>query len=119
MMSRLMNGRFILGALAAVTLITVFGVMRKPRQLGAITATTYSDDERLPINQRLKTVPVTAKQKANIILMDQIAKRGYWSESDDSYEKMTAREREQVNDQMEKQATRLAKVLGYTKAWSG
>lgn len=87
--------------------------------LGEITAARYIEDESLPVSERLKTVRVTAKQKANEILMDRIATRSYWSERDDAaYDRMTERERTQVNDQLEKQANRLAKLLGYSQAWS-
>jgi lysophospholipase L1-like esterase/GNAT superfamily N-acetyltransferase len=89
------------------------------RGLGVITYTKYTDDDSIPFSERLKDVKVTAKEKANRILMDQLAKRGYWSESDDSYQKMTARERVQVEEQLEKQATRLAKLLGFNSSPSG
>jgi hypothetical protein len=63
----------------------------------------------------------TPKKLAQLLLMDSIGRmRGYWYEQEGfDFEKLTERETAQINEQLEKQGDRLAKVLGYPHSWSG
>lgn len=62
----------------------------------------------------------TPKKLAQDIIMDQIALAiGYGLEKYDSYEgDLTEREGKLVQEQIEKQANRVAKIFGYERAWS-
>jgi hypothetical protein len=62
----------------------------------------------------------TAKKVAQDMLMDGIAlARGYWVERHESqYDKMTPREREKINEQLKKQADRVARMFGFDESWS-
>lgn len=64
---------------------------------------------------------VTAKKLAQELLADGVAlTRGYWGEKHGvNWEGMTEREREQVDQQMEKLADRIARLLGFQSSWTG
>ena len=60
----------------------------------------------------------TPKQKAREILMDNVSiALGYWTEQDSVVDQMTDGEIELVKAQLQKQADRVAKLLGYEEAW--
>ena len=63
----------------------------------------------------------TANQLAKEMIMDAMSRqRAYWTESMElQYEKMTELEVEKVETQLQRQADRVAKFLGYKQSWCG
>lgn len=72
-------------------------------------AITYMDKRR------------TAKQLAQELLADSVAvTRGYWTENSSvDFDAMTDRERQQVDEQLEKVGDRLARAAGFDQSWIG
>ena len=64
---------------------------------------------------------LTAKQLAQELLVDGLAvTRGYWTENSSvDFDAMTERERQQVNEQLEKVGDRLARAAGFDRSWVG
>ena len=64
---------------------------------------------------------MTPKKVAQDMIMDGLAiSRGYWGEKHETqYEKMTERERDQVDEQLKKQGDRVARMFGFDESWSG
>jgi len=67
-----------------------------------------------------KDKKITPKQKAQDLIMDQIAIcRGYWCDDEYKIEGMTKKEIEKVDIQLKKLADRIAKKMGYEESWKG
>jgi hypothetical protein len=63
----------------------------------------------------------TPKQVAQDMLMDAVGTtRGYWAEKhEEQHGAMTPRERQLVDEQLQKQGDRIARMFGFDESWRG
>jgi hypothetical protein len=61
---------------------------------------------------------ITARIKAQDIIMDKLSAVGYWVEDELETKGMTEREIKMVQEQIKKECDRIAKRFGFDESWS-